>query len=34
MSCGLLKMLPANCLFTNHIFNTYMYGQDLALNNQ
>ena len=34
MSSGLFKMLPTNYLFTNHMFNIYMYKQDLALNNQ
>ena len=27
-------MLPTNYLFTDHIFNKYMYKEDLALDNQ
>ena len=31
MSSGLFKMLSTNYAFTNRIYLTYMYKQDLAL---
>ena len=33
MSWLVKKLLPINCLFTNHIYSIYMYEKNLALNN-